>query len=167
MTRSGKICRSTVHDIGERLKFGEGCFRRFDVDLPVTRPAKPARWKRTFDLLTVIASLPVVLPVAALIALLVRINLGAPVLFTQVRPGLAGRPFRMIKFRSMLEPRPGEPRLPGSQLARPSPLFCSERMVGRQYVPCGKIETARRKTEVPRGFGVIEDHVVLHAVGHA
>lgn len=73
------------------------------------------RWKRAFDVLAIFASLPVVVPVALLVALLVRINLGSPVLFAQVRPGLGGRPFRMVKFRSMLEPRPGEPRLPDVQ----------------------------------------------------
>lgn len=37
----------------------------------------------------------------ALVALAVRVKLGAPVFFTQERAGLGGRPFRMVKFRSM------------------------------------------------------------------
>lgn len=39
-----------------------------------------------------------------LIALSIRLTMGAPVLFTQRRPGLHGRPFRIYKFRTMTEP---------------------------------------------------------------
>ena len=42
-------------------------------------------------------------PVIAVIVLLVRINLGKPVLFRQVRPGLHGQPFTLLKFRTMLD----------------------------------------------------------------
>jgi lipopolysaccharide/colanic/teichoic acid biosynthesis glycosyltransferase len=45
------------------------------------------------------------LPVSAVVALLVRVKLGRPVLFRQRRPGLQGRPFAMIKFRSMTDRR--------------------------------------------------------------
>ncbi len=41
----------------------------------------------------------------ALLAWQVRRKLGSPVLFTQVRPGLHGKPFRMIKFRTMTDTR--------------------------------------------------------------
>jgi lipopolysaccharide/colanic/teichoic acid biosynthesis glycosyltransferase len=44
-------------------------------------------------------------PLLLVTALLVRIQLGSPVLFSQVRPGLHGQPFRMIKFRSMTDAR--------------------------------------------------------------
>ena len=49
----------------------------------------------------VVLTLPVSLPVMALLALLVRAKLGRPVLFRQVRPGLHGRPFTLVKFRTM------------------------------------------------------------------
>jgi lipopolysaccharide/colanic/teichoic acid biosynthesis glycosyltransferase len=42
-------------------------------------------------------------PIVLLTALLVRIKLGSPVIFKQIRPGLNGKPFNMIKFRSMLD----------------------------------------------------------------
>jgi lipopolysaccharide/colanic/teichoic acid biosynthesis glycosyltransferase len=38
----------------------------------------------------------------------IRATLGSPVLFRQVRPGLGGRPFTILKFRTMRDPRPGE-----------------------------------------------------------
>jgi lipopolysaccharide/colanic/teichoic acid biosynthesis glycosyltransferase len=45
--------------------------------------------------------LPVLVPVFLLVAVLVRLKLGAPIFFTQLRPGLNGRPFTMVKFRTM------------------------------------------------------------------
>ena len=50
-------------------------------------------------------------PVFLITALLVAIKLGRPVFFTQVRPGLHGQPFRMIKFRSMTNERDSEGNL--------------------------------------------------------
>jgi hypothetical protein len=52
-----------------------------------------------FDVSLILLSLPVLLPLLVVVALLVRVKLGAPVLFRQVRPGLAGKPFTMMKFR--------------------------------------------------------------------
>lgn len=57
--------------------------------------------KRVFDFLVALLMLLLLSPLITLIALLVAIKLGRPVLFTQIRPGKEGRPFRMVKFRSM------------------------------------------------------------------
>ena len=59
--------------------------------------------KRCFDFAISLAGLIVLAPVFALIALLVKVNLGSPVLFSQRRPGRAGRIFTMWKFRSMID----------------------------------------------------------------
>ncbi len=59
--------------------------------------------KRTFDLLASASALLVLSPVLLGVAYLVRKNLGSPVLFRQVRPGMHGKPFEMIKFRTMLD----------------------------------------------------------------
>lgn len=59
------------------------------------------RIKRLFDLVLAIPGIALLSPVMLMIALFVAIDLGRPVLFTQVRPGLNGRPFRMYKFRTM------------------------------------------------------------------
>ena len=61
--------------------------------------------KRLLDLALVVGSAPLWLPVVGIVALLVRRRLGTPVLFTQVRAGRHGTPFRIIKFRSMTEAR--------------------------------------------------------------
>lgn len=57
--------------------------------------------KRFFDLLMAGVVLLVLAFPMAMVALLVRLRLGRPVLFRQVRPGLHGKPFEMIKFRTM------------------------------------------------------------------
>lgn len=57
--------------------------------------------KRLMDTLIVVASAPLWAPLAALVALAVRIADGSPVVFRQERAGLGGRPFTMMKFRTM------------------------------------------------------------------
>ena len=57
--------------------------------------------KRATDLLAAGAALVVLSPVIAALAIAVRVADGRPLLFTQERNGLAGRPFRLIKFRTM------------------------------------------------------------------
>lgn len=70
-------------------------------------PAKPAGYglKRPIDLSLSVAALIALSPLLAVVALLVRILHGTPVLYVQERPGLHGRPFRMYKFRSMTNAR--------------------------------------------------------------
>jgi len=57
--------------------------------------------KRIFDLIAGGVALTALFPVLLLIAALVRLFLGSPVLFRQLRPGLHGQPFPLIKFRTM------------------------------------------------------------------
>ena len=61
--------------------------------------------KRLFDFATAVVTLVVLFPLIAIIALLVRSKLGSPILFKQERPGLRGKPFTLIKFRTMLDAR--------------------------------------------------------------
>jgi len=57
--------------------------------------------KRFLDLVILFLSLPLILIVSLLIALLILIKLGAPIFFKQSRPGLNGEIFNMVKFRTM------------------------------------------------------------------
>ena len=59
--------------------------------------------KRTLDLLLSLLLLAGMAPFLLVLAVLIRARLGSPVLFHQMRPGLGGRPFRLIKFRTMLD----------------------------------------------------------------
>ncbi len=57
--------------------------------------------KRSFDIVAASVALILLFPVIALVAWQTRRKLGTPVLFRQVRPGWRGRPFKMVKFRTM------------------------------------------------------------------
>lgn len=57
--------------------------------------------KRLFDFSASFFGLILLSPIIALVAWKIRKNLGSPVLFRQTRPGLNGKPFEMVKFRTM------------------------------------------------------------------
>lgn len=57
--------------------------------------------KRVFDVIAAAAGLIALSPVMAAVAAVILIREGRPVVFRQVRPGLGGRPFEMVKFRTM------------------------------------------------------------------
>ena len=86
--------------------------------------------KRLLDIIIASIALILLSPLYALVAYKVRKNLGSPVLFRQVRPGLHGKPFEMIKFRTMKDavdeqgnPLPDSERLtPFGQMLRSTSL---------------------------------------------
>ena len=80
-------------------------------------------------------------PIYALVAYKVKKNLGSPVLFRQVRPGLHGKPFEMIKFRSMKD----------ALDTAGNPLPDSERLT-----PFGKMLRATSLDEMPELWNVIK-----------
>ncbi len=61
--------------------------------------------KRMIDVLISLAALVLFAPILFVTAILVRLNLGSPILFRQQRPGLNGRPFILYKFRTMKDLR--------------------------------------------------------------
>jgi lipopolysaccharide/colanic/teichoic acid biosynthesis glycosyltransferase len=67
--------------------------------------------KRLFDLALTIPGALLISPLLAVLAAVVRWQLGSPVLFRQTRPGLQARPFTLYKFRTMNEARDGDGRL--------------------------------------------------------
>lgn len=74
--------------------------------------------RRLVDIATASAVLVLGAPVLLLVAAMIRLQLGSPVLFRQRRLGKAGRPFELVKFRSMRDPAPG----------REGPEFDAERL---------------------------------------
>ncbi len=80
--------------------------------------------KRCFDLVVaVVALLALAVPLLVLVWL-VRCKLGSPVLCRQVRPGLNGKPFEMVKFRTMTDERGADGALlPDAQRLTPFGLF--------------------------------------------
>ena len=74
--------------------------------------------KRAFDIAASASALVVLSPVLAITAYKVKKELGSPVLFRQTRPGLYGKPFEMIKFRTMKDAldKNGNPLLDSERL---------------------------------------------------
>jgi sugar transferase EpsL len=102
--------------------------------------------KRIFDLLAASLGLLVIAPIVLLVALLVRIFHGAPVLFRQPRPGYKGRPFHIYKFRTMTEARD----------ERGNPLPDSARLT-----PLGRFLRATSLDEFPAFFNVLRGEMSL------
>jgi len=61
--------------------------------------------KRLFDLVLTIPGFLLILPLLVILAFFVRTFLGSPIFFSQLRPGLNGNPFLMLKFRTMTDER--------------------------------------------------------------
>ena len=90
--------------------------------------------KRLFDLILTIPALIILLPILGIIALLVRIKLGSPIFFCQLRPGLHGKTFFLYKFRTMIENRneKGNPLLDSERL---TPFGCFLRKTSLDELP--------------------------------
>ena len=102
--------------------------------------------KRLFDLLASIIGLLVISPVLLVIAILVWIYHGRPVLFGQKRPGLHGQPFRIFKFRTMTEARAAD----GSLLPDEQRL-----------TPLGRFLRASSLDELPEFFNVLRGEMSI------
>ena len=97
--------------------------------------------KRLLDILIASIALILLSPLYFYVAHRVKKNLGSPVLFRQVRPGLHGKPFEMIKFRSMKD----------AVDAQGNPLPDSERLT-----PFGKMLRSSSLDEMPELWNVIK-----------
>ena len=97
--------------------------------------------KRLLDIIIASIALILLSPLYAFVAYKVKKNLGSPVLFRQVRPGLHGKPFEMIKFRTMKD----------AVDAEGNPLPDSERLT-----PFGKMLRSTSLDEMPELWNVIK-----------
>ena len=79
------------------------------------------RGKRIVDVVGAAGALVLTAPVQLVAAVVVRRSMGSPVLFRQERPGIAGKPFTLLKFRTMVEVR-GVSGVPQSDAERLTPL---------------------------------------------
>ena len=102
--------------------------------------------KRAFDLVVVIFSAPLWLPLLVCVALMVRVKLGSPVFFRQKRPGVGSKIFEMIKFRTMTDERD-----PAGQL-RPD---------GVRLTPFGKFLRGASLDELPELLNVLRGDMSL------
>ncbi|MBO6151842.1 MAG: sugar transferase [Acinetobacter sp.] len=97
--------------------------------------------KRLLDIIIASTALILLAPLYAFVAYKVKKNLGSPVLFRQVRPGLHGKPFEMIKFRTMKD----------AVNANGQPLPDSERLTA-----FGKMLRSTSLDEMPELWNVIK-----------
>ena len=97
--------------------------------------------KRLLDIIIASTALLLLSPLYAFVAYKVKKNLGSPVLFRQVRPGLHGKPFEMIKFRTLRD----------AVDAQGNSLPDSERLT-----PFGKMLRATSLDEMPELWNVIK-----------
>lgn len=102
--------------------------------------------KRSFDVLVSALGLIILSPLLMILAVLVRLNLGSPVLFRQERPGLHERIFRLYKFRSMRDAVDKD----GNELP-------DEQRLGK----FGKLLRASSLDELPELFNVLKGEMSL------
>src|SRR5690554_1257478 len=102
--------------------------------------------KRIFDFFASFISLLILTPVIAIVAWQIRRKLGSPVLFRQVRPGKDGKPFEMIKFRTMRD----------AVDANGNPLPDEERMT-----PFGSFLRSSSLDELPELWNVLKGEMSL------
>jgi len=102
--------------------------------------------KRLFDLAATIPLLLILSPLLLIVAILVRVKLGAPILFRQKRPGLHGKPFLMFKFRTMTDARDKRGNL----------LSDAERLT-----PFGRFLRSTSLDELPELFNVLKGEMSL------
>lgn len=103
-------------------------------------------FKRVVDVTGATTGLIATLPLMAVIALLIRSTMGAPVLFRQRRPGLYGKPFTLVKFRTMSEAR------------SPSGELCPEEM---RLTRLGKFLRRTSLDELPQLWNVLRGELSL------
>jgi lipopolysaccharide/colanic/teichoic acid biosynthesis glycosyltransferase len=75
--------------------------RSAELAAPVLRTSR-LRLKRWMDLVIGVPALIILLPVFVLVAIIIRLDSAGPVLFRQMRVGMGGRPFAILKFRTMV-----------------------------------------------------------------
>lgn len=102
--------------------------------------------KRLLDVSIALLMLTVTLPLLAVLAVLVLVQFGGPILFRQRRPGLHGKPFILLKFRTMTDARE----------ARGQHLPDAERLT-----PFGKFLRATSLDELPELFNVLKGEMSL------
>ncbi|WP_078553415.1 sugar transferase [Bacillus alkalicellulosilyticus] len=102
--------------------------------------------KRTFDFLISFGLLIGLAPLIVVVAIIVKLKLGSPVLFKQLRPGLNGKPFYLYKFRSMTDAKDEEGNLLEDEI---------------RLTPIGQFLRKYSLDELPQLFNVIKGDISL------
>jgi exopolysaccharide production protein ExoY len=136
-------------------------FRQTDSAPPIS--GKVPTYKRVLDITCILLSLPVLLPVSLLIALVIKIGSRGPVLFKQERVGFLGRRFMIFKFRSMVAGvdtvvhQEYSSRLIGSNL----PMTKLDTKGDSRLIPLGWLLRASGLDELPQLINVLRGEMSL------
>ena len=113
--------------------------------------------KRLLDIVLSGLALIILSPILLIVAILVRIKLGSPVIFKQERPGYKGKIFKMFKFRTMLDPQTRD----GRKLTDKERLECIENgidiLTDEERLPkIGRILRAASLDELPELLNILK-----------
>ncbi len=126
-----------------------------NVDAPLPVPG----WKRLLDLSLTLPGLLALAPLFLAIALAVRLTSPGPVFFVQTRIGLGGRPFGMVKFRSMY--RDAEARRAALLAQSDREGLCFKARNDPRITPVGRILRRLSLDELPQLFNVLAGQMSL------
>jgi len=115
--------------------------------------------KRDLDIVACVAALPFALPLLALCAVAVRLSSPGPVLFWQKRTGLGGRPFEMLKFRSMVADAERQKAALKKQKGIPGPDFKLQR--DPRITRVGAVLRKTSLDELPQLWNVLKGDMSL------
>jgi lipopolysaccharide/colanic/teichoic acid biosynthesis glycosyltransferase len=121
------------------------------------------RWKRMLDVIIILLTLPVVLPVAAIIALVIRRFSSGPILFMQERVGYRGERFMCLKFRTMhcgAETVSHQGHLKDLMQSN-APMTKMDNRGDSRIIPFGKILRCSGLDELPQLFNVLQGEMSL------
>ena len=127
--------------------------------IPVAHPVAPAAvpaWKRILDVSITLAALPVLVPVSAMIAVLIKCVSRGPVLFRQERVGLKGKLFTCLKFRTMRvnAPTAGHQAYLATLMKSDQPMTKMDSQGDPRLIPLGSILRSTGMDELPQFINV-------------
>ena len=140
--------------------YEEEWIKKFDPQKRILTGTAYSVTKRFLDLFLVLISLPLWLPLTAVIALIIRITSpGAPVIFTQLRTGKGGRRFSMYKFRTMI---------PNAEELKPKYAYMNELQWpdfkitnDPRITPIGRFLRRTSLDEIPQLFNILRGEMSL------
>ena len=134
--------------------------------IPVAHGVAPATvpaWKRTLDVLLTLGALPLLVPLAAVIAVAIKCVSRGPVLFRQERIGLKGKPFICLKFRTMRvnAPTTGHQAYLATLMKSDQPMTKMDCQGDPRLIPLGSLLRSTGLDELPQFINVLRGEMSI------
>jgi len=126
---------------------------------PIVRPSKTPRSKRVLDVILSCVMIVLCVPVLLFTAVAIKLTSAGPVFFVQTRVGLDGRPFGMIKFRSMY--RDADARRAALLAQSDRNGLCFKHRNDPRVTPVGRVIRRLSVDELPQLFNVLKGDMSL------